>query len=80
MKDTCPGASNVKGTPTLKIKICPDCGGEIELFSNEISAACKTCGFVACNDTQSCILWCSKAKECIGEVLYNQIVDKIQVE
>ena len=70
MVKECPGAGNIKGTPTLKIKICPDCGGEIELFATDMQAACENCGFVAYNDTQSCISWCRYARECVGDEIY----------
>ena len=32
MPDKCPGAADMR-TPTLKIKNCPECNGEVELFS-----------------------------------------------
>ncbi len=69
----CPGATKFK-TPELKEKICPVCGSIIELFSVDVSVKCDTCGFEAFNDLQSCIKWCSHARECIGEELYNKLV------
>lgn len=68
----CPGSIGIKGTPTLKIKKCPECGAEIELFSNLMITACPKCGFEVYNDTMTCISWCKYAKECVGEELYNQ--------
>jgi hypothetical protein len=70
----CPGAANIWGTPTLKIKKCPVCGGEVEVFSNDVKVNCERCGFTVYNDLQSCIAWCKYAKECVGEELYNQIM------
>ena len=72
----CPGAANISGTPTLKVKQCPDCGGEIELFSSEIQSACGKCGFVAYNDIMSCIKWCKSARECVGEEKYLELMGK----
>lgn len=72
MIGNCPGSFGIKGTPTLKIKICPDCGRELELFSTEIKTVCKKCGFVAYNDAQSCIQWCKYARECVGDELYER--------
>jgi len=54
MLDHCPGAANLR-TPTLTIKKCPQCGEEVELFSNNISVPCSSCGFVICNYIGSCI-------------------------
>jgi ribosomal protein S27AE len=65
LMDGCPGAANLK-TPTLTIKRCPQCGEEIEIFSNEVSATCDKCGFVVFNDQASCIRWCRYAEECVG--------------
>lgn len=73
MYDSCPGVSKLK-TPTLTIKICPNCGSEIELFSTDVSIPCDKCGFVAYNDIQSCISWCKYAKLCVGEELYNKLM------
>lgn len=76
MKTSCPGAGNISGTPTLKVKTCPDCGGEIELFSSELQTECRTCGFVAYNSIISCIQWCKAAKECVGEELYYELMER----
>lgn len=70
---TCPGAANIKGTPTLKIKHCPECGSDVELFSTDVQRACGKCGFVVYNDIQSCIKWCSKARECVGDAMYEEL-------
>jgi len=68
----CPGTFNVK-TPTLKIKKCPECGGDVELFSIDVSLKCEKCGFTVYNDLQSCIQWCKYARECIGEEVYRKM-------
>ena len=63
--DRCPGSASIR-TPALQVKKCPRCGEEIEIFSNEVSAACGRCGFVIYNDQASCIRWCRYAEECVG--------------
>src|SRR5208337_4218293 len=73
MLDHCPGAANLR-TPTLSVRKCPLCGGEVELFSNDISVKCSKCGFVVYNDIESCVQWCKHAKECVGEEMYNKIM------
>ncbi len=70
---SCPGAANIKGTPTLKIKKCPECGAEIELFSTDVKRECS-CGFVAYNDTMSCIKWCAYARDCVGDEMYEMLM------
>jgi hypothetical protein len=75
-KKFCPGAANISGTPTLKVKKCPECGGEVEIFSSDTQIKCKNCGFTIFNDLQSCIKWCKSARECIGDELYDQLINK----
>lgn len=68
----CPGAANIR-TSSIEIKICPECGEEVEIFSDEKSAKCSNCGFVIFNDVQSCVQWCKYARECVGEELFNKL-------
>jgi hypothetical protein len=75
MISACPGSAAIKGTPTLEIRICPQCGAEIEIFSIDKQVVCD-CGFIAYNDIQNCIGWCKYAKECVGEDLYKRYTEK----
>jgi NADH pyrophosphatase NudC (nudix superfamily) len=79
MLDHCPGAANLR-TPTLSIKKCPQCGEEVELFSNDISVKCSTCGFVVYNEIESCIQWCKHAKECVGDEMYRKLMERKNTE
>ncbi|NLB28900.1 MAG: hypothetical protein GX823_01520 [Clostridiales bacterium] len=71
----CPGAASLRGTPTLKEKICPECGEIIEIFSTEMQVQCE-CGFVAYNDDQNCVSWCKYARECVGDEMYELITNR----
>ena len=71
MMDGCQGKPR---TPTIIEKICPVCGNEIEMFSIDSEMACEHCGFVAYNDTLSCVQWCAHAKQCVGEEMYNHMM------
>ena len=53
---------------------CPQCGEEVEVFSNDISVKCSNCGFVVYNNIVSCVEWCKYAKECVGEETYRKIM------
>lgn len=75
MLDHCPGAANIR-TPTLAIKKCPQCGEEVEMFSNDIFVKCR-CGFEVYNNIASCVQWCKYAKECVGEEMYNKLMAQI---
>lgn len=72
MFDKCPGAAGMR-TPTLKIKNCPECGGEVEVFSTDIKVKCRNCGFTVYDEIESCIQWCRYAVDCVGEELYNKL-------
>ena len=61
-------------TPTIIEKVCPNCGHEIELFSIDTQMLCEHCGFVAYNDTLSCVQWCQYAKQCVGEEMYESMM------
>ena len=70
----CPGASRLK-VPTITEKTCPVCGAVIELFSTDVSIACDRCGFVAYNDTLSCVQWCQYARKCVGDEMYAHMME-----
>lgn len=71
----CPGAANVRA-PTLKIKKCPECGKEVEIFSTDIKVNCSKCGFTVYNDLESCIQWCKYAEKCVGKEMYKNLKKK----
>ena len=75
MLDKCPGAAKIR-TPIPAYKKCPDCGEEVEIWSDELKVKCTKCGAtVFKEDTPSCIEWCRYAKECIGEEKYNKLME-----
>ena len=69
------GCQGKPRTPTIHEKICPRCGEIIEMFSIDTEMACENCGFVAYNDTLSCVQWCKYAKKCVGEEMYNHMME-----
>ena len=52
-----------------KPKICPSCK------NIRTQTPCEHCGFVAYNDTLSCVQWCAYAKQCVGEEMYNAMME-----
>lgn len=75
MFDKCPGASNIRA-PTIELKKCPKCGGEVEMFSTDMQMDCPKCGFTVYNDLASCVQWCEFARECVGEEVYERLKKK----
>ncbi len=68
------GCQGKPRTPTLREKICPNCGAVIEIFSIDTEVACENCGFIAYNDELSCVQWCQYAKKCVGEEMYEHMM------
>ena len=62
-------------TPTIIEKVCPQCGHEIEMFSIDTEMVCEHCGFVAYNDTLSCVQWCQHARKCVGDEMYEHMME-----
>ena len=67
-------------TPTIHEKVCPNCGAIIELFSIDTKMPCEKCGFVAYNDNLSCVQWCEHAKKCVGEEMYNHLMQIAEMQ
>ena len=69
------GCQGKPRTPTLHEKICPQCGNVIELFSIDTQVASDRCGFIAYNDTLSCVQWCEYARKCVGDEMYEKMME-----
>ena len=71
----CPGQDG----RNLKVSIhkCPNCGHEVEMFSDEQRVKCGKCGkYVSKAQVPSCISYCKSAKDCIGEERWKELVEK----
>ena len=68
------GCQGKPRTPTIEEKICPQCGNTIEIFSTDTEVACENCGFVVYNDALSCVQWCKYARQCVGDAMYEQMM------
>lgn len=69
------GCQGKPRTPTIIEKVCPQCGELIELFSIDTQMACEKCGFIAYNDTLSCVQWCQYARKCVGDEMYAKLME-----
>jgi DNA-directed RNA polymerase subunit RPC12/RpoP len=76
MVTKCPG----QDLRNLRVSLhkCPNCGAEVEMFSDEIRVKCPKCGEkVYREQVSSCIDWCAKARECLGEERWKQLRGEI---
>ena len=69
------GCQGKPRTPTIIEKTCPQCGELIEMFSIDAQMTCEKCGFVAYNDTLSCVQWCQYAEKCVGKEMYDYMME-----
>ncbi len=74
------GCQGKPRTPTIHEKICPNCGEIIELFSIDTQVPCERCGFVAYNDTLSCVRWCEHARKCVGDEMYEKMMEIVRMQ
>lgn len=68
------GCQGKPRTPSILEKTCPRCGHEIEMFTIDSEMKCENCGFVAYNDTLSCVQWCQYARQCVGDEMYEHMM------
>jgi len=69
----CPGAVNIREVTPEEIP-CAQCGSEVEIWSDELTARCRECGAeVSREQGPSCIDWCHFAEECIGTEKYQRL-------
>ena len=72
------GCQGKPRTPTLEEKKCPKCGNPIEIFSIDTEAVCEKCGQVIYNDALSCVQWCQHARQCVGDEMYEAMMQIVQ--
>lgn len=70
---SCPGSRTIR-EPRPEYINCPDCGREVEIWTDELKATCPDCGNKVLRAQQaSCIDWCPHAKECVGPEVYERL-------
>ncbi len=72
---TLSGCQGKPRTPEIIEKVCPQCGHEIEMFTIDTEMQCENCGYTVYNDTLSCVQWCKYAKQCVGEEMYEKMME-----
>jgi len=72
MNSKCPG----QDMRNLRVSVhrCPNCGAEVEIFSDELKVKCQKCGEkVYREQVPSCIDWCAMARQCLGEERWREL-------
>ena len=74
MSFECPGSRAIRQPQPEFIK-CPFCSEDVEIWTDEIKAICPKCKKTAMRQQgESCLEWCSYAKECVGDQAYNNYI------
>jgi len=72
-KNDGPGSKEIREPQQEEMK-CRHCGADVEIWSDETETKCKSCGQTINRMIgQTCLDWCSFAKECVGEDKYRRI-------
>ena len=76
MDFNCPGSKYIK-QPIPEMFDCPDCGEEVEIWTNERMGKCGSCSKTVIRELDSawCVQWCQYAKECIGVERYEELLE-----
>ena len=75
---SCPGSRTIR-EPRPEYINCPDCGREVEIWTDELKATCPGCGNKVFRAQQaSCIDWCPHAKECVGPEAYERLRPEVE--
>ncbi len=66
----CPGIEDFV-RPSVDYEKCQECGGRVEVWSDEEQAECLDCGakFEKKNTTPSCLEYCAHADTCKGVIM-----------
>jgi predicted RNA-binding Zn-ribbon protein involved in translation (DUF1610 family) len=80
MSGHCPGVKELV-KPRIIIRTCPNCGSEVEFFSDEAEAICSNCGKLVYREvTSSCITWCPYALQCIADLKNRKLIPPSRAE
>lgn len=72
----CPGSIGIK-QPKPEYHLCPSCGYEVEIWTDELRRHCPNCHTLVVRGQQaSCIDWCQFAEKCIGTEAYQRLKKK----
>lgn len=66
LNKSCPGSGLLK-SPVPETIECPQCHGEVEIWSDEIKTTCPNCKSTVFKERiPSCVDWCKFAEKCVG--------------
>jgi hypothetical protein len=67
----CPGAEKIRASFPDEVPCA--CGVKVEMWPDDAEVRCPACGrSVKREAPPSCIEWCTAARECVGEDLYER--------
>ncbi len=82
-QNSCPGQSTLFWRKEDIFEVpCLHCKSPLEFFKNDVKRTCPRCKQVMLNPRTSfaCAEWCSKAEECLGPVIYGELMERKDLE
>jgi endogenous inhibitor of DNA gyrase (YacG/DUF329 family) len=80
MLKRCPGVRELV-EPSIVVRTCPICGGEVEFFSDETLVECPSCGKPLHREaTPACVTWCQYAEACIEDLERRGLITESRAE
>jgi DNA-directed RNA polymerase subunit RPC12/RpoP len=61
---------------------CPQCGGDVEFFKDEVTHRCRKCGVQVLNEKMdlACLKWCPHAEQCVGPDRYKAVLQEKELQ
>ena len=76
MPGQCPGQDS--RNLSVSFHLCPQCGKEVEMFSDEMRVKCPQCKTsVEKKTVPTCIQWCKQAKQCLGPDRWQKVMEAL---
>jgi len=74
LKQSCPGSREIR-EPFPQEILCPHCGAQVEIWSDEVETECHSCHKIVRREmSPTCIQWCPAARECVGDRKYEELI------
>jgi len=72
----CPGSMAFR-QPKPEIVPCPNCGADVEIWTDEAVGRCLQCSrqVVRRKAEPSCAQWCTHARECLGDAKLRRLLE-----
>lgn len=80
MLGNCPGLKSPR-SESITTRMCPNCGGEVEFFSDDLEVKCQNCSHTLYNEVSNiCVSWCQHALQCIADLRKRGLISQANAQ